>query len=792
VKKNCILFFVCAFWHFTVTGQSVDSLVALYNARVPQEKLYIQFDNTIYAPGETVWFKAYVMEGFEPSALSKNLYIGWFDGSGKLVERTVAPIANSTAWGSYTIPQKITGNQLQVMAYTRWMLNFDSTLLFRKTLTVAQPVTARNNAAPVAPITTLRFFPEGGDMVEGLSSNIAFKAQNQGGMPVQVNGIIKDKEGNKVAEFLSQHNGMGSFELTPKADQVYTAEWTNALNEIQHTTLPVARPSGIVLKMHPTNPLFTIARKENADKRFSKLSIVAQMSQQVLYRANVDLTGTNRFTGRILTNNCPSGIMQVTVFDANREPLAERIWFVDNDNHRLNANILIDTLNTEKRGKNVYEIDIPDSAATSLSLAITDAGTSEDTTTNIISQLLLSGDIKGYVHDPAYYFSSYEDSVTRHRDLVMLTNGWRRFKWADVLNTKTPEMRYPLDTNYLSLTGKINRISDAKIKKAELLNIILLAKDSSEQFIFAPLEADGSFHENDLIVFDTLKIYYQLNKTFLPAKSEVRISSSLLPPDSTQRLSTNQSFLPDTTGLARVNFIAQERRKLDSLIKLTTLKEVVVVSKVKTRIQELDSRYVSGAFSGDNGYQLAVMDDKVGAYINIFAYLQGRVPGLNIVFDPRGNSSASYRRKPTALYLDEMETTPVILSSLPVSSIAYVKIIRPEFAAALGNPWGGLIAVYTKKGEDIINTLKGLDYSVLPGYTPIREFYSPDYGERQVNADQADLRRTLLWQPNIQTNSTDHKIRVSFYNNDISRSFRIVLEGISEDGRLLHFSKLLQ
>jgi hypothetical protein len=141
----------------TAQAQAIESLLKEYDAKVPQEKIHIHFDNSLYTPGQTIWYKAYVLKGNEPSDLSKNLYIDWFDEKGKFVDRLIAPIVGSTASGSFTVPAKYTGTQLQVLAYTKWMLNFDSAFLFHKNIPVAQ--TSIPGILPLLhPVTTLRFF----------------------------------------------------------------------------------------------------------------------------------------------------------------------------------------------------------------------------------------------------------------------------------------------------------------------------------------------------------------------------------------------------------------------------------------------------------------------------------------------------------------------------------------------------------------------------------------------------------------------------------------------------------
>ena len=784
-------------WLSLVTAarcQAIDSLLDSYNNRVPQEKVHIHFDNSVYSSGETIWYKAYLLNGIDPSDLSKNFYIDWFDTNGKLLERTIVPIIGSCASGNFTIPPKFTGNQLQVMAYTRWMLNFDSALLFHKIIPVAQAGIEQRRQPEIVPVTTLLFFPEGGDMVENIPGAIAFKARNSAGMPMQVSGVINDKNGQPVTTFTSRHDGMGKIRLTPAMGEIYTAEWKDASGNTKYTRLPVAKPTGIILSVINTyGPrAFTVERPAKPDNRFRRLTIVAHMHQQVVFRAVANLSEKTKIISSLPVSDFPSGVLQITVFDTYHQPLAERILFVNNDEYHLNATIHTDTLSLEKRGKNVYEIEVPDSIPTSLSIAVTDGDTGHDPAADIVSQLLLSAEIKGRVHNPAYYFST-EDSADAYLDLVMLTNGWRRFRWEDVWARQIPKLSYQRDSTYLSIAGKIDNLSDSKIKKAELINLILLAKDSSKQFVFTPLRPDGSFGEDNLILFDTTKVFYKLNNTSLPGRSHISIKNTFLLFDSTRSVQSLGNFLSDTSGLAHVKAIADEKRKLEALMRQTTLKEVIVTAKIKSRIEELNDKYVSGLFGSQNAYQFSVIDDPSSlASLSAFDYLQSRVAGLQINNAFSGKPTANWRGSDVSFFLDEMSVDSWQLAAMPMNNIAFIKVFRPPFFGAMGGGSGGAIAVYTKKGDDRKTMFAGLDYTLLPGYTPIREFYSPDYAEKQTNFYQPDLRRTLYWKSNIQTDDTNRKVKIIFYNNDISYSMRLVLEGIAQDGRMIHLSKLLK
>jgi len=793
-RKLSVTFFAMLFILGNAHTQVIDSLLAMYDAKAPQEKIHIHFDNSLYTPGQTIWFKAYLLKGNEISEISKNFYIDWFDENGKLVDRTIAPIIGACASGNFTVPQKFSGNHLQVLAYTKWMLNFDSAFLFRKNITISQPL-AQNAGDAVVPTTSLRFFPEGGDLIENIASQIAFKALNSAGIPMQVNGVIVDKNKQSITTFASGHDGMGKIRLTPLPAEVYTAEWKDPQGNIQNTLLPSAKNSGLVLSVNDeaVSRSFTIERAQVLEDRFKKVMIVATMNQQVVFRATANLTDKQKITANLPTASFPSGVVQLTVFDVNRQPVAERILFVNNSEYLVNAIVHTDTVNLDKRGRNVYSVEINDSSGTSLSLAVTDGDGAYDSSHNIISQLLLSSEIRGQVYNPAYYFSSDEDSVSRQLDLVMLTNGWRRFVWNDVLTGTTPKLIYEKDSGYLSIAGKIDKLSESKIKKAEMVNMILMAKDSTKQFVFTPLHPDGSFREDNLVLFDTTKIFYQLNKTFIPARSHVAINNTFLPYDAAKRTAPVNNFLPDTTGMARIKSIADEQKRLEVLMKQTTLKEVVVHAKIKSRLQEMNERYTSGLFSDGQSRDFNIADDPIaGTFLSAFAYLQGRVAGLQINNAYGGNATATWRRSTVSLFLDEVPVDATTLSDLPMSNVAYIKVFNPPFFGAPGGGAGGAIAVYTRRGDDTKTMSIGLDYTLLPGYSPVKEFYSPDYAKPKGDFSQGDLRRTLYWAPNIQTNAVNKKVKVSFYNNDISHTLQIVLEGITQDGRIIHVSKLLK
>lgn len=781
-------------WFNTVTAQKVDSILSIYSDNYQQEKVHLHFDKSIYAKGETVWFKAYIMSGIDLSDYSRNFYVDWFDMEGKLIQHTSAPIYESSAKGQFVIPANYTGKMVHAKAYTQWMLNFDTAFLYNKDIRVDQPVSSKAVVAE-KPAASIQFFPEGGDLVNGLNSRIAFLVNNQFGKPVSARGAIKNSKGALIDSFATEHDGMGSVAIDAVAGEVFTASWVDEFGVAHTTPLPAAKSTGVVLQVQAlqNKAVFVARRTENIADNFKMMYVVGTLNQHLVYRSRVNFSKSS-VLGEIPTAALPSGILQITLFDANWVPIAERITFINNHQYQFTPEIKTITKGVEKRARNIIEVSVSDTVLSNMSISVTDAGLFNDTSSNIVSQLLLSGDIKGYIHNPAYYFSSDADSIRDHLELVMLTHGWRRYKWDDIVQGKMPKLTYSRDSDYLQIKGKVFGNAFARNKNAQLINLILQAKDSSKQMLFLPVDKAGDFVQRGAIFFDTIKVYYQFNgEKRLTDIAEVRFQNGLMSPPAKviNRLNATPSFFLDTAAMERSRFFATQKDKLDKALKAAQLDEVTVRTRAKSAKDVLDEKYTSGLFSGGDGYQFDVMNDPIAqSALDVFSYLQGRVAGLQISM-ANGEPTLSWRGGTPDLFLDEIRADVDQLRTIPMTDVAYLKVFRPPFFGAFGGGSGGAIAVYTRKGGDQKFTPgQGLGFSLLAGYTPYKEFYNPNYSISQTA--QPDVRTTLYWNPYILTDGKSKSVKVEFYNNDVSKRLRIVLEGVNLDGKLARVEKIIE
>jgi hypothetical protein len=778
-------------------AQSLDSTLAKYANNYQQEKTYLHYDKSSYAPGETIWFKAYLMEGLFPADDSKTFYVDWIADNGDVLWHTVSPVVDAVSTGQFDIPSTYTGNVIHVRAYTRWMLNFDTAFLYSKDIHIINK-TVNTPKTKLISTPSIQFFPEGGDAVAGVSNRIAFEATDQWGRPVMVRGLVVDNKGAVVDSFRSVHDGMGSFLLFPKEGASYSAKWKDEKGAEHTTALPGIKPPGISMQVMQSGNkrLINLNCSQLAQNDNKTFHIIGTMNQTMVFKTDAGVQPGNSVRRIIPTESLPTGILTITVFDDNWNAVAERITFVNNHDYSFQPTMEVQHWGLNKRARNEVEITLPDSLQANLSVSVTDNAIEKDTSDNIISHLLLTADIKGHVNNPAYYFSSDADSVVQNLDLVLLTHGWRRFKWEDVTRGKLPKITYPKDTAYLSLSGQVFGVTKSQLSGNDNIVLVIKSKDSGSKMEIVPIDRSGIFNDQNFVFFDTLNVYYQLKSKFF-SQAEAKFMLDRLPAPNysafSRTFNQSSSLFGDTTGSNRHATLASEAARLRDAQQGKILETVTVTAKTKTPLQKMDDKYASGLFKGSDSYNFDLVNDPASnAYPNIFSYLQGKVAGLQIT-TTGSSASMTWRGSTPQLYLDEVPTDVDMISSIPVSDVAYVKVFRPPFFGGVGGGSGGAIAIYTRKGNDTKTTPgKGLSSSTIAGYTPIKQFYSPNYDHFDQKNEQKDIRTTLYWNPMIVTNPQNHTVKLTFYNTDVTKSFRVVIEGMTKEGLLTHYEQVME
>ncbi len=774
-------------------AQILDSTIDTYANNYGQERAYLQYDKSNYVPGETIWFKAYLMKGLFPAEESKTFYTDWTDDNGNLLFRSISPLVDATTNGQFDIPPAYTGKFIHVKAYTKWMLNFDSAFLYNKDIRIL----AKTTSPPVAKntvVSSLQFFPEGGDAIVGVTNKIAFKANDQWGRPVKIKGVVQNNRGVVIDSLRILHDGMGYFFITPQPGESFTAKWKDEKGMENNTALPAIRTTGVSLlvTLSGTKRNFSINAAPDAAAGLGKLYLIGTMQQHEVFKVTKDIS-TGIAKGLIPTQDLPSGILTITVFDEHWNPLAERITYINNEEYLFHPEMTVQHWGLNKRARNEIEISVPDSLQANLAVSVTDAGIDTDSSDNIISHLLLTGDIKGQVYNPAYYFMNTSDSISQQLDLVMLTHGWRRFKWEEVVKGKLPLVSFPKDSSYLTLSGKVYGVLPSDLRQGGMIIMIVSQKKTDGKIVMLPIQPNGTFNDPSLLLLDTIHVYYQLPKKRF-SDASVRFMEGLLPPLRNSMMATGvfNNNSDDTTGNYRHYQLADETNRLFQQYEGKMLENVTVKAKTKSLLELMDQKYSSGLFAGGDSYQFDLVNDKIALSApDIFHYLQAKVAGLQI--NTTSNPpSLQWRGGSPVLFVDEVTTDIDMVTSIPVTDIAYVKVFRPPFMGGSGGA-NGAIAIYTRRGDDAKSEPgKGLANNTVSGYSVIRQFYSPNYDSFKPENEKKDIRTTLYWNPQVITTQKKNKVTLVFYNNDVSHAFRVVIEGMSKDGQLAHIEQIME
>ncbi len=758
-----------------VKSQSVDSSVNSYSSRYEQEKIHIHFDKDAYLPGETVWMKAYLLSGSRPSSISKNIYFDWTDARGRLLLHSVSPVIDGTASSSFVMPVYAENGSVHVKAYTQWMLNFDNAFLYNKDIPVLT-ATDEFNSNPEKFKPEINFYAEGGDQVNGVRSLVAFEVLDQHGKPVCITGVIKNSTNTIEDTLHSSYRGMGSFSLKPVSGDHYQAFWKAADGELHVTALPQAKANGVALHMvsyRNDQILFSVERSVDAVS-LNRLTVIGVIDQKIVYRSNLNLTN-NIADASIVTASFPCGIMQLTVFDADMSPLAERVVYINNRKSYAKTELKRVSMDLNKRSRNEISIEIPDSLSTNLSVSVTDGGLGLDSSNNIYSDLLLRGDLKGSINDAASYLLNSDDS-NDHLNLLLLTHGWRRFNWENVVAGKFPALKYPHDADFLVLKGEISNPS-AALDANDSIALLVISKDRKKHVINLSVNPQGSFNQHDLFFYDSVQVVYKFNHASkLNSNSEISLYSGLLP-----------ALTP-----------AAAREPAYTWLKVP---DVVLEKELNGNIVETNS-YATP--SRDMSYSVTPRQDAVKANSETAAhylftmFVDLRFPAT--LKDPGAGSGdgrfASYTiNGPSALRNNAnitLDGTPIAMNDL--KSVSMKEVLFLKFVAKTSPRGLPTLAITSRQVQEQGSILENkTGQAVVTGYTAAREFYAPHYSnDKIVDYQASDFRSTLYWNPSVRLDKTHRKVNLVFYNNDISDKFRIVVEGMNQDGKLTRIEELIK
>ena len=885
IKQTAVLTAFAIGGVFFLSFSSLDSsdfLVQLkqrfssYADTLSSERVYLHFDRHIYKAGETVWFSAYLRNQSDllPSSKSGIIHVEVIRPDGSNYKTLHLLVKDGNAEGDLYIGTDIPGGNYLIRAYTNWQLNNERLKIFERSMLIipssSQDVTfASENVTPeLDNKITLRFFPEGGTLINGFKSKVAFQASDDHGNEINIEGVLLDPFGDTITEFKSMHSGMGVIEFTPKEGEYSAMVTKPAVSEGLAGTLS-GRSAGMTLSNMSLH---------NGDLHFDILSTESNFIDLLIQvRGNICLTrsynldpGDNKF--KVDTKDFPVGVAQVTLFHRGI-PISERLVFVGMDklsgisaeipktgketNSRSRLNIQIKN-STGLPSAGIYSVAIVDDQLYSIR---------PDVSSNILSSLLLESDIQGEVSAPGFYFGDQEGS-TDALDVLLMTRGWREFKVIDALDEKVPHVKFNFEQQIVSgvvinqkngkplkgvriLTTDYKHRTITNKKGAFRFDQLDLRKPTVLRFSYKNIVSTYQIpaYGSDLVL-DLFKLVsdQEINTKYvtgiiegtvkgtegeiMPYANVIAMTSYgdfvkgtsadgngkyqlILEPGDYQLKITYTGY--DTIYINNITVLGNDSHEHDSLIvysrelfdhfsskdlskkeyvdELNTVKpsldiELNAKSKFLKEI-EITAPPISDFKRIDPiGVILTDKDIKTMPYVNIGDFIAlggGFQPDIGDPVNMRG------ARSDANLYLVDgfVLRNPNLLP--PINSVAKISVLMGGIPPYIGDVTGGVIIVETKSSHYSAKAIekerirKKIKSGPILAYHVAREFSEviliTEIPRKKMN--------TVYWNGNLKLDKNG-KISITFYPNEISDRYRVIVEGISDEGIPQRLEKVIK
>lgn len=842
----------------------------------PNEKIHLHTDRSVYAGGDTIWFKAYLVNALDnkQETASQYIYSELLDPFGKNVCRVkIKQDKNAQFYGYLPVDDEIPAGQYTVRAYTRYMENAGEEFFFHKPIHIVSPLCKSlsteisfegepgqklikgtikltdNATQETIPLETINlydekdkikywtkdklvkfklspaeckhrtikleaanyqqflpvslpandyqvdFLPEGGNLLAGVLSKMAFKALNTTGFSEEITGNVKDETGKTVCSFQTTHADMGTFNWIPEAGKKYYAECLSKAGVEKRFELPVAETNTCTLNVQESGNEYhiSILYPNGVATDETQTLLIHQRGFPLLVQP---FRQTHRIS--IEKKALSPGIIQLLLLSSQGQIISERQVFVQSEK-QATAHIQTDKEAYTQREKVRLDITLQDEEGKpvqgNFSLSVTDnADILPDSSYTIYTSLLLSSDLKGYIEDPGWYFRGDNNARKEELDLLMLTQGWRKY---NVENALTADYKRPsiLPETCQRITGSVKRlvgnkaIANAKIQihipTQRVLEEIHAGEDGRFKF--------DSFEFPDSTVYNiqaTTKkngrnVLLSLDPETFPEVGQIWPVRSY-----TFQCTTNNIYSDFPVS---VEFLDKTNRRMtyENGIRNIFLEDVVVTAKKKV--------YKTPYESILNAITIKEEDIKQSSMIELSTFLASRLPELIAL--PQGlfrlRDLGSSSPKPIQIILNEFPiydtlTAKTILETLQLRDIEQIDYNKE---AAEGLAWfpmtgSAFIAITLKKEAEPYDYMpKNIQLVQLLGYQKPTVFYSPKYETpQQKNINTPDLRTTIYWNPNIQTNRRG-KTFVEFYTADGDNPYSVVIEGITQKNELVRTIK---
>ncbi|KIO78555.1 TonB-dependent receptor [Pedobacter lusitanus] len=639
------------------------------------------------------------------------------------------------------------------------------------------PVKATSDAVSV------QFFPESGNLTEDLPSRVGIKAINSAGLGEDVSGAVIDQDGSEVLPFKTSHQGMGSFIINPQAGRTYTARIKLKDGSVQNIALPKALTAGYVMTVNNSD-----SSKVNIKLLISE-SLLNKGEMKLVIQHNNTVSGVLKITTikqvstlSLNKEELPSGIIHFTLFSPDNIPVGERLIFNNNPAELMNTELLNLKPSYGIRENVPLELMAKDNGKPtigSFSIAVTNASIVDpdaDNESNILTSLLLTSDLKGYIEKPNQYFRDNSKQTREHLDQLMLTQGWSRVLWKDIMGNTFAKPVFQAEKS-LKVSGTVTTPGGKPIPNGK----VTLFSNAGGIFMIDTLtDAKGHFNFDNISFGDSTKFVVQARNA--KDKKNVEINLDQIPGQIVTR-NKNTGDIEVNVNEAIQSYIIKSEGYFNDLTKRGLLERSYTLDQVnivQKKIQAKNSANLNGAGRAD----AILKDTDLGYCTNLSQCLQGRVAGL-LIRDGKAYLMRS-SNTPMQIILDGTNVGSDFLDNIQPTEVATIEVLKSVGNTAIygSQGGGGILIITTKRGGDssYVRYAPGIVTTTPSGYYAVRQFYSPKYSTpQQIRA--ADKRTTVYWNPHLPTSAAG-SAKFNFYNTDESGTYRVVIEGINAEGHL--------
>ena len=830
-----------------------------FNEIYPQEKVFLEFDNTAYFQGEAIWFKAFVTHATTlKRAPSKVLYVDLLSPTGQLIEQQKLKVIGGQCDGAFVL-QDISTEQAralrgvavypsgfyEIRAYTQNMLDFSKEAIFSRVIPVyALPkykgeyekgtAPTRMDVNPLTPNireivhegdkkVNVSFFPEGGDLIAGIPCNVAFKVTGDDGY--MLDGVLIHNDGADTTSTI--HDGMGAFTLIPRGRDVVQFITNDGIRV--KLNLPQALKTGYSMIASATSDtLFQVDIHRTLDQGAQHIGMAVTCRGDLVHFQEIKKCPADT-TFNIDCSGWPLGVCRMTLYDRKGKILSSRSLFHNNEKFRSpSISISTDSLSRQPFSKEVINLKLTDKDGNPFRdrfcVSVRDAADfGSEQTDNLLTNLLLSSDLKGYIHDPAWYLAKNDDEHRTALNLLTLVQGWERYEWQYMTGQKYFSEKHRIEDS-LTFNGWV--LSYFKREPVSRINVTASVMPEHDRTLFETFEyhtdTTGYFGFNVSDFYGKGKISLNLTSknrftgnTVYKKKNRIRLERADRPaPRALSKQETDLTHKKAVIEKTKTDFTddglpLEIKQNLGILLDDVDIEEKLLYvdyfsftsfdSGQETEL-ELDmgeySSFVENYliekgfdFMGDgleyNGYGI-----KYYVHDNTKAYARD--------FGPYGNPARiDMIDVKSILIYDEPLKMYQIRNLCPLlNAYHYTRMDDGWFApfeykengdildAIILNMKYYLVDIQIKENyerilqKDIYNL--GRRTTTIQGFSKPVEFYAPQYPEGPISGDP-DIRRTIYWNPNVITDK-DGNARLEFYNNSFTQRYTISGAGITSSG----------